>query len=108
MAAWPGNNNIYYICAAETVQGNRLLRPRLYRCPANQMFVEGQCVQRDWSNMPPGTIVPYECVRPGLFADPAHCRYYYSCNAELVATHLQCPEGTFFNENTLSCVLGVC
>ncbi|XP_052897845.1 uncharacterized protein LOC128304677 [Anopheles moucheti] len=108
MDAWPGNNNIYYICAAETVNDNRVLRPRLYRCPSNQMFQQGQCVQRDWSNMPPGTIVPYECERPGLFADPAHCQYYYSCSTELVATHLQCPDGTYFNANTVSCVLGVC
>ncbi|XP_053673941.1 uncharacterized protein LOC128724201 [Anopheles nili] len=108
MASWPGNNNIYYICAAETMNGNRYLRPRLYRCPANQMFVGGQCVQRDWSNMPPGTIVPYVCQRPGLFVDPSHCQYYYSCNSELVSTHLQCPDGTYFNANTLSCVLGTC
>uniref|UniRef100_A0A182M4L3 Chitin-binding type-2 domain-containing protein n=1 Tax=Anopheles culicifacies TaxID=139723 RepID=A0A182M4L3_9DIPT len=102
MDAWPGNSNIYYICAAEMVNGNRVLRPRLYRCPANQMFQNGQCVQRDWSN---GT---YECERPGLFIDPSHCRYYYSCNADLVATRLPCPDGTYFNGNTLSCVLGDC
>uniref|UniRef100_A0A182WMK3 Chitin-binding type-2 domain-containing protein n=1 Tax=Anopheles minimus TaxID=112268 RepID=A0A182WMK3_9DIPT len=108
MDAWPGNNNIYYICAAEMVNEVRVLRPRLYRCPANQMFQNGQCVQRDWSNMPPGTMVPHECQRPGLFVDPSHCRYYYSCNADLVPTHLLCPEGTYFNANTLSCVLGFC
>ncbi|XP_058123246.1 uncharacterized protein LOC131294323 [Anopheles ziemanni] len=108
MAAWPGNSNIYYICAADTINGNRIFRPRMYRCPANQVFQDGQCVQRDVSNMPPGTIVPYECQRPGLFADPSNCRYYYSCNTDLVGEHLQCPDGTYFESNLLTCVLGVC
>ncbi|XP_050093883.1 uncharacterized protein LOC126576620, partial [Anopheles aquasalis] len=108
MNSWPGNNNIYYICATETNNGNRVLRPRLYRCPANEMFQDGRCIQRDWSNLPPGAIIPYECERVGLFPDHTHCRYYYACNADLVAERLQCPDGAFFNPSILACVLGSC
>ncbi|XP_049542588.1 uncharacterized protein LOC125955498, partial [Anopheles darlingi] len=109
MNAWPGNNNIYYICAVEpNVNGNRVLRPRLYRCPPNEMFQDGRCVQRDWSNLPPGSIIPYECERVGLFPDHTHCRYYYACNADLVAERIQCPDGAFFNPSILACVLGSC
>ncbi|XP_062550974.1 uncharacterized protein LOC134215900 [Armigeres subalbatus] len=103
MNAWPGNNNIYYLCMADNRNGIRVLYPELYRCSANRVFNGTRCVDRQ--TVPSQT---YRCDSPGLYEDVTDCRYYYFCDANLVAQHIQCPSGSYFDTRTSSCVLGTC
>ncbi|XP_055629713.1 uncharacterized protein LOC129770725 [Toxorhynchites rutilus septentrionalis] len=108
MHAWPGNNNIFYLCVADTRNDVRVLYPTLFRCSANQVFSEGRCVERQTVPTPPEEDNSYRCDSPGLFPDISNCLYYYFCDGELNSQHLRCPDGTHFQTQTMSCVRGAC
>ncbi|XP_053686473.1 uncharacterized protein LOC128736013 [Sabethes cyaneus] len=106
MNSWPENNNIYYLCIADSRSG--VLYPQLYRCSGNQIFNDGQCVERQAVPLPPDGDNSYRCEAAGLYPDPANCHFYFFCDNNLNSQHLQCPEGTIFQASTKSCVIGTC
>ncbi|XP_058832937.1 uncharacterized protein LOC131690884 [Topomyia yanbarensis] len=108
MNAWPGNNNIYYLCVAGVSNGIRVYYPELFRCNANQVFSGGRCVDRQTVPSLPEDDDSYICDSPGLFPDSNNCRFYYSCDGNLNSQHLECPAGTFFKPETVECVTGTC
>ena len=72
------------------------------RCPSTQTFVNNDC--RDGSD---SGIGGFECTRAGLFED-RDCQFYIFCNGNLQSNRIQCPAGTYFSTQSLSCIRGVC
>jgi hypothetical protein len=116
VGVWPGNQNIFYICMATQINGNRALFPTLYRCPDGYSFNGVDC---QLGNNVPGIFPPnmpnwnnnnspMGCSMPGLIADPTNCHNYYYCNNKLLVQRIQCPNGTFFDKDSLSCKPGEC
>lgn len=100
--AWPGNSNIFYIC----VHTNGQYHPQLHRCTPGYYFENGTCV----NSTPTTTIITdiFTCERPGLFPDETNCMQYFQCDINYEATLRKCEDGTYFNNATSSCIIGIC
>lgn len=105
MAPWPTNANIFYICMATSVNGNRVLFPNLFRCPNGQYFDNDKQACGTNGN---GGGSSFNCPSPGLFKDPSNCNFYFFCNGNLSAQRIQCPTGTFFDTVNMGCMRGTC
>lgn len=110
-AAWPGNDNIFYICKSETSGNSSHLYPALYRCAADEVFNGTYCV-RSLSSV--NTITPptgnplYDCPGFGLYPVVEDCHSYYFCNNDLFPTIYRCAEGTYYNHQVHGCTRGNC
>ena len=131
--SWPGNDNIFYICKAVEVNNQRVLFPTLYRCGSNEVFTGQLCERKpltistpaetftmststsplssstqnpiDTTTSPGGNFI---CYRAGIYPDRTNCRYYFSCDTYLRPIRIQCPIGTYFNQEMSSCYRGEC
>lgn len=112
MAAWPGDDNIFYICKQEAnAAGTTHLFPALYRCADNEVFDGSLCVRSDngmiiTSTTSPGT--PFQCPDFGLFPFEGDCHSYYFCDNNLVPIVFRCPDGSYFEVLHEGCVRGEC
>ncbi|CAD7083291.1 unnamed protein product [Hermetia illucens] len=125
--AWPGNNNIFYICKATMENDAKILYPTLYRCASGEVFNGARCVQKGGTGSVSPTVKPggsggssgsssrptsipgeFICTERGLQADPSDCRSYYFCSLNGTARRFTCPLNSYFNLNTKSCVFGRC
>lgn len=111
-AAWPGNDNIFYICNLRvTGDTSYHLYPTLYRCAGDEVFNGTLCVR---SNTNVSTITPpdgtpsYNCPAFGLYPFEDDCHSYYFCNNDLLPHIYRCPEGTYFDGVLSGCVRGNC
>lgn len=115
-AAWPGNNNIFYMCIAANVNGERILYPVLFRCPSRQIFNGVTCVANESITTNPDNPDPptsenpdnFVCQSRGLFPDPTNCQFFFICDSNLVSTRNECPANSFFDVNSGGCIRGTC
>lgn len=104
--AWPGNDNIYYVCKSDRVLDEERLHPSLSRCGDGKRFNGIACEPRNGQTglLPSPSI----CSKPGLIPHPSDCHTYYFCNEKLVSTHYTCPPLTHFRAEESKCVVGDC
>ncbi|XP_037939879.1 uncharacterized protein LOC119672810 [Teleopsis dalmanni] len=129
--AWPSNPNIFYICKATSNQNSeQLFYPTLYRCADGEIFDGYYCrVMRpieptttttttttstistsgvSTTVTTPSTL-PRTCTNVGLTADPDDCHKYFYCSAvNGEKRHMECPRGTYYNPQLVSCTIGNC
>ncbi|RLU20339.1 hypothetical protein DMN91_006947 [Ooceraea biroi] len=90
-----------------------------FDCPAGLSFDERTEVCVWPGSLPQGSPCPgsseiapvapkrFECSRPGYYADPGNCRWFFACmdlgGPELMAFEFRCPYGLVFDEKKLVC-----
>lgn len=111
MQAWPGNNNIFYVCHAKMQNNDRILFPELHRCSSNEVFSNGECLSKVFSLGLTTIAVPpvnnFICPSFGLYA-AEDCRYYHYCNGFIGSQLIKCSDGSYFDKTSSACVRGIC
>nr|CAD7413375.1 unnamed protein product [Timema poppensis] len=103
------NPSLYYVCGL--YPGTSTEYAQVCRCPYgvyNVTTFSCETVGGPTTSSSGTTSGPFQCHSQGIFSDPESCSSFIACPIDLVPQHVSCPDGSYFDGQSMTCILGTC